>query len=354
MDPNTPTPDAAPEPDLLAGMEAAMASDAPVEPPTEPSAEPSPPPEEAPKEEAPKDPPAAEAAPAEAPQPEAPAVEDATEQELRELGIKSEKASARFREMAAEIRELAPVREALKAAGVEKLAELPQIVQRVKDADFLIQQVVETGATSEQYGKTLEYLSLVNRAATGDRQAMEQAWAMIEPEVQLLAQLLGKEVPGLVDPLAAHPDLREAVERGDIPRQHALEVAQARQQQALWQEQQRQTQTRQQQAAQQQQAVVQARQALNDLGAELMQADPDRYQAVAPQLVAKVREITQAYPPSQWVEQTLKAYALLKPPAPKPQVGPVPLRPAGGRPAVEPATFDSPEAALEYALQQSR
>ena len=297
---------------------------------------------------------AAEAAKAEQEAAAAQAQPDAeVEAEITSLGLK-EKSAARFRELTAEVKELAPIREQLKAAGIDDLAQLPRIVQRSRDADDLIAMVQETGATPDQYGMTLDYLKTLNAAHGGDMKAAEQALAMVMSEAAELAKALGRELPGIHDPLEGHADLQAAVQAGDMDRKAAAEVAHARfiQQSAQAQRQQQDT-SRQSQAA-----ADNARDQLIAYDAQ-MQADP-QYVAKWPMLNALVAEIRATLPPAQWLAATQRAYLSIPdvPVAQPAARAPAPVanavRPSGPRATLEPASFDSPEDALEFALGGGR
>lgn len=353
-DPNTPETSATD--DALAAMDAGLTAAAESEPAPEPVADPGIEPTAEPDGDGepaadPQPEPVADAAPE--PRADEPTTIDA---EVTSLGLK-EKAAERFRELSADREAMAPVRAAMKDLGLEDPAKVAQALSRVRDADYVMNRVVETQASVDQFDKSLEYLSLVNRGAQGDMQALEQAWALIEPELQVIAKALGKEVPGIVDPLADHDDLREDVEAGDLPRARALEIARQRQRDALIENQRNAQRATQEQTQAQQQAVDTGRQGLNELGAELQAADPARYAALGPALVAKVKEITASHPPSEWVARAARAYATLPlpaaAPAPRAPVRHVPMRPTGGRPDLAPTTFDDPMAALDFGIAQA-
>lgn len=377
VDPNT-DPNTTPSVDDVAGLDAAISGDAAPAEDTDTAlgesldraiSEDDTPSADAPADEpAAVDPPAAdpvpgspEAAAAEAAaaadpnappagDPAAPVPDAEVEAEITALGIK-EKAAARFRELTAEVKELAPIREQLSAAGIKDLADLPRVIQRSRDADDLISMVQETGATPEQYGMTLDYLRVVNAAQNGDPQAAERALEMIMSEAQALAQALGREIPGVHDPLAAHQDLVDAVKAGEVDRARALEVANARTQSRALADRQR-SQASEQQT---QQAAENARQQLIAYDQQ-MQADP-QYVAKRPMLDALVSQIRQTLPPQQWLAATQRAYASIPaPPAPPaPPAAPAapaasPVRATGPRAPMTPTTFDTVEDALEAAL----
>ncbi|MBH1672039.1 hypothetical protein I5U90_03145 [Stenotrophomonas maltophilia] len=281
-----------------------------------------------------------------------------TEAEITALGLK-EKSAERFRGMAAEIKELAPLREAMKAAGIEDVAKLPDVVKRAEAGDFLFEEISKTGTSPEQYGMALDYLGLIGKAQQGDMVAAEKAYTTMAGELAALAKLLGKEVPGVYDPLANHQDLRAEVEAGDLPRARAVEIAGQRDRAAYTGNVERQRTESQQAAEQAEQRGIQW---LQQFDAEMAQEDPS-YAAKRPQLNEAVRQIREQYHPSEWATRTALAYARIQAPAAAApavaapaapvQPRPGPVRPSGPRPAMDPTTFASPMAALEYGIQQA-
>lgn len=283
-----------------------------------------------------------------------------TEAEITALGLK-EKAAERFRGMAAEIKELAPLREAMKAAGIEDVARLPELVQRSKVGEDMVQMVLDTRMNSDQYGMLLDYGGLIAKATNGDMKAAADAFDMIAKEIAPLAKLLGREVPGFHDPLANHQDLRAEVEAGDLPRARAVEIAGQRDRAAY-------TGSVERQRTESQQAVEQARQdafdGLQAYDAEMKATDPS-YLAKREVLQGHVKAIMATYPPREWERRTAIAYASIRlpeqtmspaapaAPAAPAQPRPGPMRPSGPRPAMDPTTFASPMDALEYGIQQA-
>lgn len=280
-----------------------------------------------------------------------------TEAEIASLGLK-EKSAERFRGMAAEIKQSRATVDALKAAGIEDVASLPDLVQRSKVGEDMVQMVVETGASAEQYGMALDYLGLISKAQQGDMVAAEKAYTTMTGELAALAKLLGKEVPGVHDPLANHQDLRAEVEAGDLPRARAVEIAGQRDRTAY-------TGSVERQRTESQQAVEQARQdafdGLQAYDAEMKATDPS-YLAKREVLQGHVKAIMATYPPREWERRTAIAYASIKlpeqpmtpaAPAAPAQPRPGPMRPSGPRPAMDPTTFASPMDALEYGIQQA-
>ncbi|WWW37379.1 hypothetical protein V8017_16105 [Stenotrophomonas rhizophila] len=280
-----------------------------------------------------------------------------TEAEITSLGLK-EKSAERFRGMAAEIKELAPIREAMKAAGIEDVARLPELVQRSKVGEEMVQMVFETGASSEQYGAALDYLGLIAKAQKGDMSAAGVAYDVMSKELAVLAQMLGKEVPGVHDPLAAHRDLLAEVEAGDLPRSRAVEIAGQRDRSKYADSVKTQQQETQQAAAQAEQRGIDW---LKRFDADMAQEDPS-YAAKRPQLNEAVRQIREAYHPSEWAQRTALAYARIQvaapaagaaAPAAPSQPRPGPMRPSGPRPAMAPQAFDNPLDALNFGIEEA-
>lgn len=338
MDPNTenqqPENQEVPEtePDIIAGMDEAIAGadDAPT---------PEPEPEEQPEVE-PEVEPETEGEPE--PQPD---------DEADKLGLK-DRAKERFESLSGQVKELAPLKAALEEAGIKDIKTLPQLVERAQAADQFIGMVQDTGATAEQYGQALDYLRLVNAAGSGDRKAAEQAYAVMEAEMRVLAQALGKEVPGIHDPLSEFPDIARKVENCEIDRQTALELAGARAGQRMSQYGQQQKEQRRQTEQQTQQQIQGGVNALVAWDRAKMQADPN-YKDIRPILDAKVAEIRTKYPPSQWAEITELAYQAIaaqhKPAPRKPPVSAI--RPGNAGRPLTPTTFDNPMDAMNAALE---
>lgn len=338
MDPNdTPTPTVEEQAvaAMTEGVDAATPEPAPEPPPDTPSAPegqttPEPTPEPVPGEEAPK------------PEPEAQPDEIAAEAD--KLGLKG-KANERFRDMAKEIKELSPVKELLEKAGIkDAAAELPKVLEKAKAADDLIGMIMDTGISSEQFGATLDYYKMLN---SGSLDGLDKAFDLLMGELQKLGKAIGREVPGAVDPLDDHADLKAQMEAGDLPRNLALEQVKLRARDRI-------TTTRQEAehtAAQAAAARDQGRIALNALGAELTAADP-QFQAKAPYLMAALETITQALPPEQWAAAARQAYARIPAPPVATKPAPGPMRQGAQVPALAPVT-DDPYAAMEIGIAQA-
>jgi hypothetical protein len=274
--------------------------------------------------------------------------------EAKALGLK-DKANERFVEMATTIKAVAPLKAELDKAGIKTPEEIPAMVARARAADDMIAMVMETGATPDQYGSLLDYVGAVNKAQSGDPKAAEAAFAMIQREYAELAKALGKEVPGIYDPLAEHPDLQAEVDEG-MSRARALEIAESRRQNALRAQVQEHTARNDQQTRQQQQVIAQGVDSLRAWEADKLK-DP-AYLAIRDQLSAEVAGIKQNLPPAQWVYATDLAYRAIAaqarssaPREPERKPPPGPLRPGGVGQRYAQQEFATAEAAVDAALE---
>lgn len=295
---------------VLGGDSPPAPEPAPVEPAAEAAAPAAPTAEPAPTEPA-----------APAPASEPPAAKQ-PEEEIAELGIKSEKAKERFKE-------LSTYKSAVHQAGIEKLEDLPNIVERAKFADELESAIVSTGASPEQYANAIQYLALVN---SGKPDSLAKAYDVMQGELAALAKVLGKEAPGIHDPLKEHPDLAQEYEKGEISKERALEIVSQR---AVVQMTSQQAQQAEQQRAQQaeQQRVINE---LNVLGAKLQASDP-LYQEKIAALTPTIALIRERCPPAEWPERVAAAYRQVVLPAVARQPAPAPLPPPGPVRGVVPA-----------------
>lgn len=247
------------------------------------------------------------------------------EQEIKDLGIKNEKAAERFRGMT---KEISTLRSALKDAGVDDVAALPELVARAKNGEDLIGMVMDTGADGEHFGQALEFLKLDAAAVRGDKAAAKQAFDILQTQIQGYARTLGIEVPGIADPLADHPDLLAEIDAGDLTRKRALEIVATRNHEALTNTHATRVQQQEGQTRQQQQAVEAGRADLNAWDADMKATDPT-YLAKRDALDPMVAHIRATQAPQDWARLTALAYARIPTPAAapvqttKPPVGPV-------------------------------
>lgn len=271
------------------------------------------------------------------------------EAEADALGLKPGKSRDRFHELTSQVREAAPVMEAIKAANV-KAEDLPDIIARAESHVEWVKHVVDTGATPEQYGMTLEFLGDIGAAGKGDMVAAERAFEKVMGEAKALASLLGRPIEGVYDPLDGHDDLKGMVDDLTLDRTKALEIARDRQTAAAIRE----SQTNNAAATTEASAQAQGIQSLVQIDAHLQANDPD-YDRKRPMLNAMVANIRATLPPNQWATATQQAYATIPAmPAPvvvpKRPVGRVPARGGGTHGRMQQAQFDDPMAALDAGI----
>lgn len=180
-----------------------------------------------------------------------------------------------------------------------------------QDYDYLINGVQSTGATPEQYGETLSWLALFN---SNDPKQQEKALELVESVAERLATLLGKERT-IGDPLTAHPDLKDAVAKGQVTAKYAQEIARTRNGQQFRQELTTQATIQQQQQAAAAQELATARADLSALEQTLKASDPS-YEAKTAILVPALKPVFAVIPPSQWKSKFTEAYRNIKVSAP--------------------------------------
>jgi hypothetical protein len=183
--------------------------------------------------------------------------------------------------------------------------------QRVQEAqqqlDGILGGLQAAGATPQQYGEVVSWLSLFN---SPDPQNQTKALELAEQVVDRLSALLGRERPS-ADPLAGMDDLKNAVKAGQMTQQWANQMAvQRRQQQTRQQLEQSRTQT-QTQEQQREQEMTQAKTDLNALEAELKASDP-QYTAKKALLVDVLKPLFSSIPPSQWAAKFREAYKTVR------------------------------------------
>jgi hypothetical protein len=90
--------------------------------------------------------------------------------------------------------------------------------------DQWMEEIKRSGATPEQYAQSLMYLEQIN---SGTPEGLENAYKIMQGELEVLGKALGKEVPGY-DPLSDYPELQTRVDEGYLDRKDALELASGR------------------------------------------------------------------------------------------------------------------------------
>lgn len=209
-----------------------------------------------------------------------------------------------------------PLPNALKKDTKERIHRL---VDRVKSAEergqqseqrlsTIVQRIQDTGATPEQYGQTLQYLTLVN---SGDRNLILKALEFVKGEVVALSRMAGVPAPG-VSFLEEHEDLMAEVHAGKLTRERAEEIAASRSGQQYAQNMQAHRARQQNDATAYQQEVRSAQDALNAREAELKAADPaymQKRQVILSIVLPLIR--SGAIAPKNWVAEFDRIYKTL-------------------------------------------
>jgi hypothetical protein len=221
----------------------------------------------------------------------------------------SEKTQLRFRDLSSRV----------------KVAEA-----KAEESNQFFQQIASTGASPDQFARTIQYLRLVHSKDPAERKL---SFTLLLNEVKGMALELGEPVPGM-NFLDEYPDLRKQVDEGQLSEKNADELARTRARAKLAAD----TTTATEATAKQTNDDAVARNegiaALNALGTKLS-TDPD-YGRKYKILIQTLKPVIQRLHPSKWAETYQAAYdnipALVKATvtpikdAVKPK-GPQPLRP---------------------------
>lgn len=255
------------------------------------------------------------------------AAEDAAE--AAEMGLRTKKANDRFKEMKSEIRESAPYQAALKEAGIQDVAGLKATIESARRTEQWEEGIRASTATPEQFGSAMNVIKMMN---SNEPQTLKAVYDALGQQMDIIGEKIG--ITRGDDPLAKHPDLKTAVENMEITPQHAAEVARLRAAEVLRIEnQQRQHQT-QQQTTQQKNAAIEARNTaiagIDEMSNTLAAQDPD-FKAKLEKITPQIKEISEKYPPQEWVARIAQVYAVTRLPVQQParvRPGHVPMRPA--------------------------
>jgi hypothetical protein len=210
-----------------------------------------------------------------------------------------------------------------KAALAETVAERDQLKS---DAQQWSQIITSTGAPPEQFQDTLQFLRDWN---SGTRDGLERCYDGLMRVAKTIGGALGREIPGLIDPLESYPDLKEKVETMALDRDGALEIARARAAHRLDQA----ANQQRSQSFEAQQARETGAASLKEACANFAATDP-HYAARAPYLGAILRPILQSgAPPSQWTAMLRESYNAL----------PAPVAAAPAAAVIPPAAAKSPD-----------
>lgn len=242
--------------------------------------------EAAPEQEQPEAAPAENAEAADKPAEDKPAAEQPTkpaqDADLTEPEGLGEKASARFRELANQVKEYRA-----KDAYYQQMDETVQEFQR------LAQESCNNG---EEVAQLFDYAKAVK---TGDFDTVE---AYLRRQIQQFEALSGRSLQA--DLLSAYPDLQQQIGEMGLDAEMARQVAAAR-----WQQQQQQEMLKQQQARQQQELLQQqqwqetrnqAAQGINDFSAQMAKTDL-MWPQIEPKLVEYAQTQLGSLPPEQWL-----------------------------------------------------
>ena len=242
--------------------------------------------EAAPEQEQPEAAPAENAEAADKPAEDKPAAEQPTkpaqDADLTEPEGLGEKASARFRELANQVKEYRA-----KDAYYQQMDETVQEFQR------LAQESCNNG---EEVAQLFDY---ANAVKTGDFDTVE---AYLRRQIQQFEALSGRSLQA--DLLSAYPDLQQQIGEMGLDAEMARQVAAAR-----WQQQQQQEMLKQQQARQQQELLQQqqwqetrnqAAQGINDFSAQMAKTDL-MWPQIEPKLVEYAQTQLGNLPPEQWL-----------------------------------------------------
>lgn len=242
--------------------------------------------EAAPEQEQPEAAPAENTEAADKPAEDKPAAEQPTEPaqdpDLTEPEGLGEKASARFRELANQVKEYRA-----KDAYYQQMDETVQEFQR------LAQESCNNG---EEVAQLFDYAKAVK---TGDFDTVE---AYLRRQIQQFEALSGRSLQA--DLLSAYPDLQQQIGEMGLDAEMARQVAAAR-----WQQQQQQEMLKQQQARRQQELLQQqqwqetrnqAAQGINDFSAQMAKTDV-MWPQIEPKLVEYAQTQLGSLPPEQWL-----------------------------------------------------
>ena len=242
--------------------------------------------EAAPEQEQPEAAPAENTEAADKPAEDKPAAEQPTEPaqdaDLTEPEGLGEKASARFRELANQVKEYRA-----KDAYYQQMDETVQKFQR------LAQESCNNG---EEVAQLFDYAKAVK---TGDFDTVE---AYLRRQIQQFEALSGRSLQA--DLLSAYPDLQQQIGEMGLDAEMARQVAAAR-----WQQQQQQEMLKQQKVRQQQELLQQqqwqetrnqAAQGINDFSAQMAKTDL-MWPQIEPKLVEYAQTQLGNLPPEQWL-----------------------------------------------------
>lgn len=225
----------------------------------------------------------------------------ALEEEAKSLGLRTQKATDRFRELSAQAKQIEPLQQ-----QVEQLSRPAEMWTHTE------QFLEQNGLDLNTMGRALTMAAGIQ---SSDFSVLEKTAAGLEMELKNVYQKLGRQGGGY-DPLAedGNRDLREAVENGDVDQARALELAALRHKAQTYETQQRQSIESRQQQSEAEQSRAAAVDELNALGEEYTAIDP-RFQEKAAILEPVMKTLFAKSHPSQWASLYRDAYKQVRLPA---------------------------------------
>jgi len=212
-----------------------------------------------------------------------------------------------------------PIPAGLKEATTKRIQDLIKIgkdqTTRADQAETrfgtIVQRVRETGASPEQYGQALGYLSLVN---SGRREDIVKALEFIEGERIALARMAGVALPG-VSMVGDYPDIAAELRAGKITPERAEELAAQRAAQEFTSNRDKHNTQINEQRVAHQRAVQAAQSELNAEETRLMTADPD-YKAKRPLILKLILPQIRSgrLRPTEWLPEFKRLYSVVPTP----------------------------------------
>ncbi len=208
--------------------------------------------------------------------------------------------------------EVDPLNDPIPESTNEKTAtRIQSLIGTVKEQNSLIDErneiveaIVETGSTPEQYTQTLGFLTMYN---SNDPAQRKQALAVVRGMERELAVELGEAGDTV---LANHKDLQDEVEAGTLDQARAVELATNREQKVLSDQRAAKTKEDDDAADASTKAQKEGRDNLTAFETTA-KADP-RYAELYPALTATLRATLGTMHPSQWGVKAAEVYAALK------------------------------------------
>jgi len=169
------------------------------------------------------------------------------------------------------------------------------------ESDGWVNAIAGTGTNEKQFNMTLDYLTAVN---SGTPAEMQRAYDIMEGELKVLGQVLGRTAPGH-DPLTEHKDLQERIDSGSLEEKDALEIAASRATTKL-----NAVHSENQDNNSRQQVVLNtAYSDVKALGAQLKTANPIEFNAKFPYLETIIKSaVDSGSPPENWTAMIKNAY----------------------------------------------